>query len=155
MPYDCANLRRPRSYGRTEPRTYRPAQRVRELEQQLSEAHARISALEALCRLNEADPEPALPVLPAWTTGLSGSELGAMLGMYRAYPMPLSNYDLDDVVPRYDHVEDRDVRGMSVLIHKLRKKVGAEAIVNVWGRGYTLSEPFYARLRAELEAAAA
>ena len=147
MPYDCASLRRTSIRRNVEARAYRPVQRVRELEQQLSEAHARISALEALCRLKEVEPEPALP---AWTTSLSGSELGAMLAMYRSFPAPLSNYDLDDVVPRYDHVEDRDVRGMSVLIHKLRKKVGADSIVNVWGRGYTLSEAFHARLKAEL-----
>lgn len=147
MPYDCANLRTPFARGRADVETHRPARRVRELEQKLSEAHARISALEALCRLNEVQPEPALP---AWTTGLSGSELGAMLAMYRSYPAPLSNYDLDDVVPRYDHVEDRDVRGMSVLIHKLRKKVGADAVINVWGRGYTLSADFHARLKVQL-----
>lgn len=147
MPYDCATLRRPASHSRLGIRSQRPAERVRELERRLIEAQARITALEALCRLNEVQPEPALP---GWTTELSGSELGAMLAMYRAYPSPLSNYDLDEVVPRYDHVEDRDVRGMSVLIHKLRKKIGADSVVNLWGRGYTLSPAFHARLKAEL-----
>lgn len=147
MPYDCANLRRPAAQGFPGVRSYRPSKRVRELEEQLSQAQARISALEAMCRLKEVEPEPPLP---AWTTRLSGSELGAMLALFRAYPAPLTNYDLDEVVPRYDHVEDRDVRGMSVLIHKLRKKIGAESVVNVWGRGYTLSGAFHARLKAEL-----
>lgn len=149
MPYDCANSRRTASHGTSGVKTTRPGERVGELERKLSEAYARISALEAICRLNELEPTRALP---AWTTGLSGSELGALLAMYSAYPAPLNNYALDDIVPRYDHVEDRDVRGMAVLIHKLRKKVGAENIVNLWGRGYTLSAPFHDRLKAEMGA---
>lgn len=149
MPYDCATAtRRHLSHAVAGVKTQRPAQRVRELEQKLSEAHARISALEAICRRQEVEPEPALP---AWTTALSGSELGAMLAMFRAWPTPQSNYALDEVVPRYDHVEDRDVRGMAVLIHKLRRKIGQDAVVNVWGRGYTLSADFHARLKAELD----
>jgi DNA-binding response OmpR family regulator len=146
MPYDCANLQRVRPRRSAIPKG-RPSERILELERQLSEAQARIVALESLCRLNELE---LAPVLPQWTTALSGSELGAMLAMFRAFPQPLDAYALDEVVPRYDHVAERDVRGMSVLIHKLRKKIGADAVVNVWGRGYTLSDAFHARLKAEL-----
>lgn len=146
MPYDCANLHRARS-RRPRGAQGRPSERILELERQLSEAQARIVALEALCRLSELELAPALP---EWTTSLSGSELGAMLAMFRAFPQPLDPYALDEVVPRYDHVAERDVRGMSVLIHKLRKKIGADAVINHWGRGYTLSADFHARLKAEL-----
>lgn len=146
MPYDCANLQRTRA-RRPVGLHGRPSERILELERQLNEAQARIIALEALCRLNELE---LAPPLPQWTTNLSGSELGAMLAMFRAYPQPLDSYALDEVVPRYDHVAERDVRGMSVLIHKLRKKVGADAVINVWGRGYTLSADFHARLKVEL-----
>lgn len=85
----------------------------------------------------------AMPVYQPWMKGLTPQE-GAMMGaLYRHYPNPIGKYELLELIPGYDHVQERQAHLVSVKVSHLRKKLGADAIENVWGLGYRLSERQY------------
>jgi DNA-binding winged helix-turn-helix (wHTH) protein len=51
------------------------------------------------------------------------------------------------LLPGYDHVEDRQIQVVSVKVHHIRKKLGGDAIENVWGFGYRLGARLHETLR--------
>ena len=85
----------------------------------------------------------AMPVYQPWMKGLTPQE-GALMGaLYGHYPNPIGKYELLELIPGYDHVQERQAHLVSVKVSHLRKKLGADAIENVWGLGYRLSQRQY------------
>ena len=93
----------------------------------------------------------AFPVRPmgASCTGLAFS---VILALYHAKGTTLSVYQLmERIPPKSNHEDDRIPHGVAVWVYRARQILGdRDAIENVWGRGYRLSEEAMARVRAVL-----
>ena len=82
--------------------------------------------------------EVVVPTYHAWMQGLTPQEQALLGVLFQHYPNPVDKYELLELIPGYDHVAERQAQLVSVKVHHLRKKLGADAIENVWGRGYRL-----------------
>jgi DNA-binding response OmpR family regulator len=129
----------------------RAGERLRYLEAQIERLAAQVLALEGQVR--SAGFEPIH--VPTWARGLPPQEAALLGALYGAYPRVLSIYDLDDALPRYDHVLDRDLKVVAVCVHKVRKRFGLQIIETVRGRGYRLSDVGKAQMHASDVAMAA
>ena len=69
------------------------------------------------------------------------------------HPRSVDAYQLEELTRVTDHVRERDVAVVHVLVHQIRKRLGRDVIVSNRGRGLALSAAAAAVLRAE-EAAA-
>ena len=85
----------------------------------------------------------AVPAYRPWMTGLTPQEQALLGALYSHYPNPVGKHELLELIPGYDHVQERQSQLVNVKVHHLRKKLGADAIENVWGRGYRLGERQY------------
>lgn len=72
-----------------------------------------------------------------------------VMALYRANGRPLSRYQLLDAIPSPTGRE-RDAKIVDVWVCIARKGIGADAIENVWGRGYRLSQAGIARVAEAL-----
>ncbi len=88
-----------------------------------------------------------MPTFQPWMNGLTGQERALMGALYGRYPNPIGVYELLELMPGYDHVEERQAGLVGVKVHHLRKKLGADAIESVRGAGYRMGEAFYAGLK--------
>jgi hypothetical protein len=89
----------------------------------------------------------AVPIYRPWMAGLTPQEQALLGALYSHYPNPVGKYELLELIPGYDHVQERQSQLVNVKVHHLRKKLGADAIENVWGRGYRLGERQYEAMR--------
>jgi hypothetical protein len=118
----------------------RPSEIIAEQRRIIEEQQDIIAILKgALAAAGEGAP----PAYKPWMTGLTPQEQALMGALYRHYPNPIGKYELLELIPGYDHVQERQVQLVSVKVHHLRKKLGGDAIENVWGRGYRLGEATY------------
>lgn len=117
--------------------------RLRELEDELGKARAQIDVL--LTQLRAVHIE-AIEVAP-WMVGLRPQEIAIIAALKGAFPRLLDVYSLDEALPRLDDVADRTLSGVHVVIHGIRRKLGAEVIETVRGFGWRLSVEFAARLK--------
>lgn len=79
---------------------------------------------------------------------------GAMLMALRSgggKPMPL--WKLVEFIPSVNGSEDRHPKLVHVLICRIRKKLGRDAVDNVWGKGYRISDVGSKRIDAIFGAA--
>lgn len=72
--------------------------------------------------------------------GLSPAEAHILSVLYAASGRVLSNVQIDDMTPAPVVGEDRQLKHVDVRICRIRKKLGAAAIQNVWGRGHFLTD---------------
>lgn len=117
--------------------------RVRELQDELGKARAQIDVL--LTQLRAVHIE-AIEVAP-WMVGLRPQEIAIIAALKGAFPRLLDVYSLDEALPRLDDVADRTLSGVHVVIHGIRRKLGADVIETVRGFGWRLSAEFAARLK--------
>jgi DNA-binding response OmpR family regulator len=89
----------------------------------------------------------AVPAYRPWMAGLTPQEQALLGALYSHYPNPVGKYELLELIPGYDHVQERQSQLVNVKVHHLRKKLGADAIENVRGRGYRLGEQQYEAMR--------
>src|SRR5215471_16230945 len=89
---------------------------------------------------------PAAEALPEMG-GLTRQESAMVGALCSAYPRIIDKYDLLEFLPGYDNVEERQVQVVSVTVHHVRRKLGADAIENVRGVGYRLGASVYEKLR--------
>ena len=116
--------------------------RVRELEDQLGAARAQIDVL--LTQLRAVHIE-AIEVAP-WMIGLRPQEIAVIAALKGAHPRLLDVYALDEALPHQDEAADRTLSGVHVVIHGIRRKLGADVIETVRGFGWRLSASFAASL---------
>jgi hypothetical protein len=86
------------------------------------------------------------------TTHANGAAL-LLLALYAAGGAVRTPYQLLDAIPSREHNEDRNPGVVVVYIHCARKAIGFDAIENVWGRGYRLSDAGAERVKALLDGA--
>ncbi len=96
--------------------------------------------------LAAAGAEPVETFKP-WMQGLTTQERALLGALYQAYPRPLGRYELLELMPGLDHVEERQAQVVTVKVHHLRKKLGLDAIENERGMGYRLSARQHAAMR--------
>ena len=87
---------------------------------------------------------------PAWTSRLRPSQAAVVGVLLDSYPRIVDAYQLEELTRVGDHVRERDVRVVNVLVHQIRKHFGRDAVVTVRDRGYVLSAETAAQLRADL-----
>lgn len=83
---------------------------------------------------------------------LQPAEARILAALYCAKGRVLSVYQLDELCPLISATEDRDIKHVNIRICRLRKKLGAEAIQNVWGRGYCITDLGRLQVEEALEA---
>lgn len=84
------------------------------------------------------------PSYQPWMLGLTHQERALMGALIGAYPDLISRDELLVLIPSPSRdEEDRQSALVNVLIHKCRKKLGHDALVNHRGSGYTVSPAFY------------
>jgi hypothetical protein len=93
----------------------------------------------------------ALPIYQAWMDGLTPQEQALLGALFRHYPNPVGTYELLELIPGYDHVQERQAQLVKVKVHHLRKKLGAAAIESVRGAGYRLGRAQYKAMRDDAQ----
>lgn len=88
-----------------------------------------------------------VPTYKPWMAGLTPQEQALLGVLYHHYPNPVGKYALLEMIPGYDHVEERQSQLVNVKVHHLRRKLGADAIECVRGLGYRLSRDQYVAMR--------
>lgn len=84
---------------------------------------------------------------------ISPGEAQILTALYLAKGRVLTSAHLDECAPAVNvPAEDRDMKHVAVRILRLRKRLGSEAINNVWSRGYCLSEIGLLQVEEALEA---
>ena len=126
----------------------RPSEIIARQREVIAQQESIIETLKAA--LAAAGCKPGLELQP-WMKGLTPQERALVGALYEQYPRPVGKYDLLDLLPGQDHVEDRQVQLVSVKVHSIRKKLGAPTIENVWGEGYRLGAEFYEQIRGQRE----
>ena len=97
--------------------------------------------IELLKGVLAASSEAAVPTFQPWMNGLTGQERALVGALYGRYPNPIGVYELLELMPGHDHVEERQAGLVSVKVHHLRKKLGPDVITTIRGLGYSLEEP--------------
>ena len=85
----------------------------------------------------------AVPAHARWMSGLSRQERALLGVLYARYPRPVPREVILEFLPGQDHARERQLQVVDVLVHKLRKKLGAEAVVTVRGEGFRFGSHFY------------
>ncbi len=84
-----------------------------------------------------------LPAHSGWMTGLTRQER-ALIGVLAAkYPLPVPRDVVIDALPGQDHVRERQLQIVDAVVHKVRRKLGADVIVTDRGCGFRLGRSFY------------
>lgn len=84
------------------------------------------------------------PSYQPWMLGMTHQERALMGALIGAYPDIITRDELLVLVPSPGRdEEDRQPEIVGVLVHRCRKKLGHDALVNHRGSGYALSPAFY------------
>jgi DNA-binding response OmpR family regulator len=87
-------------------------------------------------------PEP-------WLSELTTQERALVGALFARFPRVVDRYDLLDSLPGYSNSEDRQVQILNVVVHRIRKKLGEDAIYTARGEGFRLGDRFYAELKSK------
>jgi hypothetical protein len=87
-----------------------------------------------------------VPAAGFWTSGLTPQERALLGVLYARYPRPVAREVILDFLPGQDHVRERQLQVVDVLVHKVRKKLGADAVLTQRGEGFRFGESFYAEM---------
>ena len=90
----------------------------------------------------EGKPEP-------WLSELTTQERALVGALFARFPRVVDRYDLLDSLPGYSNAEDRQVQILNVIVHRIRRKLGEDAIYTARGQGFRLGDRFYAELKAK------
>lgn len=83
---------------------------------------------------------PPLPPPGPWAGLLRKQEAELLAMLIGCYPRPMSRYEIEDRLPGRDHAAERHLNLIAVLVSRIRKKLGRDAIVNVHGDGWRAGE---------------
>lgn len=84
----------------------------------------------------------AMPDSADWMKGLTKQEAALMGILFAAYPQPRARVDIIEHLPGHDHAKERQLQLVDIVVHKVRKKLGAAVIVAERGIGFRLGEAF-------------
>ena len=88
----------------------------------------------------------AVPAQARWMTGLSPQERALIGVLYARYPRPVPREVILGLLPGNDHARERQLQVVDVLVHKVRKKLGADVVVTERGEGFRVGRAFYDQL---------
>lgn len=125
-------------------RALRPSEVIARQRQVIKEQEDIIELLKGVLA---ASGEAAVPTFQPWMNGLTGQERALMGALYGRYPNPIGVYELLELMPGHDHVQERQAGLVSVKVHHLRKKLGPHAIESVRGTGYRMGKTFHDALK--------
>lgn len=132
--------------------THRPSETITAL-------RAEIDDLEAYCDLLKgalaAQGVETIPARGQWAKGLTRQQRALVGILFAAYPRAVPHYDLLDAIPGRDHVEERQLQVVKVLVSHVRARLGKAAIENLRGEGYRLGPATYDAIVAGAEPAGA
>ena len=78
-----------------------------------------------------------------WMRGLTPQERALVGALYSAYPRIIPREALIECLPSRDHVLERQLQTVDMVVHKVRGKLGAETVVTHRSLGFQLGESFY------------
>lgn len=84
-----------------------------------------------------------------WAKGLTQQQRAVVGALLSAYPRVINKYDLLDLMPGFDHVVERGMGSVTVVVCHIRKKLGYDAIECVRGLGFKLGDDFYRKYHVE------
>ncbi|WP_372783228.1 winged helix-turn-helix domain-containing protein [Phenylobacterium sp.] len=84
-----------------------------------------------------------VPAHARWMSALSPQERALFGVLYARYPRPVPREVILEFLPGHDHVRERQLQVVDVLVHKLRKKLGVDAVVTERGAGFRFGATFY------------
>jgi|GEM_PF-2335083 len=106
------------------------------LEAENAKLHAEVAMLRQRLCLDEPDSqEIALMVQHKLTRG----EAALLTRLMSARPRAVDRYTLEAAIPARDHVNERNVKIVDVLLCKLRKKLGPNVIETLPGVGWRIA----------------
>lgn len=125
--------------------------------EQLARLRAEVIDLENYCAILKAALMAATIPIPDAAHSYRMRSLtpqgSAVLGLLLAsYPRAVDRVDLLERIPcqdRWDDPLDRQVTLVAVIVCQIRRALGADAIENIWGFGYRLSDRLHADLKAD------
>lgn len=88
--------------------------------------------------LSADNPALALHTGRSWMRGLCRQERALVGALLAVSPRVIGAEDLLDLLPGHDHVADRGLKLVALIVHKVRKQLGASVIQNVRGEGYCI-----------------
>jgi DNA-binding response OmpR family regulator len=84
-----------------------------------------------------------VPTYAGWMSGLSPQERALLGVLYARYPRPIPREVILEFLPGQDHTRERQLQVVDVLVHKLRKKLGADAVITERGAGFRFGRRLY------------
>lgn len=84
---------------------------------------------------------------PAWAKPLTPQQRALMGALLEAAPNGVDRRHLLDCLPSLDHVVERNPQLVTVVVARIRRLFGPDAIETLH-RGYRLSDEFHAQIRA-------
>lgn len=94
-----------------------------------------------------------LPVHAGWMTGLTRQERALIGVLVAKYPLPVPRDVAIDALPGQDHARERQLQIVDAVVHRLRRKLGAEVIITERGCGFRLAQSFHDQLYRQPAAA--
>jgi DNA-binding response OmpR family regulator len=88
------------------------------------------------------------PIHAAWMSGMARQER-ALIGMlFASYPRAMPRESILDLLPGQDHARERQLQIVDTVVHKVRKKLGKDAVVTERSIGFRLGAAFQQQLQA-------
>jgi DNA-binding response OmpR family regulator len=109
------------------------------------ELAAEVDMLYAVLAGLKLDKSPSI-VSDPWLRGMTKQERGLVGYLYGAYPVSVTVDQAFEAVTGRDFAEERSTNIVPVLVCRVRKVLGKDAILNDRGVGFRLSPAAYERL---------
>ena len=88
----------------------------------------------------------AVPTYAPWLDSLTSQERALVGVLYACYPQVARREQILELLPGYDHVKERQLQIVDAVVHKIRRKLGAETILTERGLGFRMGSVFYDQL---------
>jgi DNA-binding response OmpR family regulator len=124
----------------------RPSERIRVQQDIIRQQDAIIEMLKGALAALGCEKTPAAE---PWVEGLTSQERALVGALYARFPRAIDRYDLLEMLPGRGRTDDRQSQLVTIVVHNVRQKLGASAIVTEHGLGYRMSAECFERMRAE------
>lgn len=83
------------------------------------------------------------PEVADWAAGLTKQEAALVGVLFARYPKAIPRADIIEHLPGHDHARERQLQLVDIVVHKVRKKLGADTIEAERGIGFRLGRRFH------------
>ena len=90
-----------------------------------------------------ADGAQTMPDHSGWMRSLTSQERALVGALYSVFPRVMRREALIECLPSRDHVLERQLQTVDIVVHKVRAKLGSETVITHRGLGFQLGEQFY------------